>query len=75
MDPRPNEIATIACQPVVRREWVVYRGAQGDAFLLSERLIDPLTEKMVWSREPVAVRISYSISSNDPEIQMILITT
>lgn len=56
-------------------EWVAYRGAQGDEFIINERLIDPPTGKVVWSREPVAVRISYSISSNDPEIQMMLITT
>jgi hypothetical protein len=61
--------------PLFEGEWVVYRGAQGAELMINERLIDPLTGKMVWSREPVAVRISYSISSNDPEIQMMLITT
>jgi hypothetical protein len=58
-----------------RGEWVVYRGAQDGECMINDRLIDPLTGKMIWSREQIAVRFAYSISSNDPEIQMMLITT
>ena len=74
-DPRPNEVAAIACDLSFRGEWVVYRGAQDGECMINEWLIDPLTGKMIWSREQIAVRFPYSISSNDPEIQMMLITT
>ena len=61
--------------PSFKGEWVVYRGAQDGECMINDRLIDPLTGKMIWSREQIAVRFAYSISSNDPEIQMMLITT